>query len=93
MSAQDPNSGNESGARAEGEVLDVKDVLQAIPFDRADADVLGAWLTFRTVGDSTVVSVDADGVGPMAPVEIVTLAGMTGVTLQQLLSTNLDAGC
>lgn len=92
MSAQDPNSGIESGARAEGEVLDVKDVLQAIPIERADADLLGAWLTFRTVGDSTVVSVDAAGIGPVAPVEIVTLAGVTGVTLQQLLSNNLDAG-
>ena len=77
----------------ESEVLDVRDVLSAIPIDRADADVLGALLTFRTDGDRTLVSVDPDGSGPTVPMQIATLEGITGITLQQLLSTNLDIAC
>lgn len=81
------------GARAEAEVLDVRDVLSMIPADPAQADSLGALLTFTTIGDHTVVSVDADGAGPSVAVQIATLQGITGMTLQQLLSTNLDIGC
>jgi len=76
--------------RPESDVLDVRDVISAIPIDRADADVLGALLTFRTDGDRTLVSVDPDASGPAHPVQIATLEGITGITLQQLLSTNLD---
>ena len=90
MTTQETKPDDEAGARGEREVLDIKDVLLAIPFDRADADLLGALLTFRTVGDSTIVSVDADGSGPTAPLQIATLEGVTGVTLQQLLSNNQD---
>lgn len=75
------------------EVLEVRDVLSATHFDRPDADSLGALLTFTTVGDRTIVSVDADGEGPAAALQIATLEGITGMTLQQLLSTNLDIGC
>jgi hypothetical protein len=80
-------------AKPESEVLDVRDVLSAIPVDRADADFLGALLMFRTVGDRTLVSVDSDAGGPTHPVQIATLEGITGITLQQLLSTNLDIAC
>ena len=90
MTTHETKPDEEAGSGAEREVLDIKDVLLAIPFDRADADILGALLTFRTVGDSTIVSVDADGSGPTAPLLIATLEGITGVTLQQLLSNNQD---
>ena len=79
--------------KAESEVLDIRDVLSAIPVDPDQADSLGALLTFRTIGDHTVVSVDADGAGPSVAVQIATLEGITGLTLQQLLSNNLDIGC
>jgi hypothetical protein len=74
------------------EVLDVRDVLSATHFDRPDADSLGAQLTFTTVGDRTIVSVDAEGVDPVAPLQIATLEGITGITLQQLLN-NVDIAC
>jgi len=70
-------------------VLDVRDVLSATHFDRPDADSLGALLTFTTIGDRTIVSVDAEGVDPVAPLQIATLEGITGITLQQLLN-NID---
>ena len=74
------------------EVLDVRDVLSATHFDRPDADSLGALLTFATVGDRTIVSVGAEGVDPVAPLQIATLEGITGLTLQQLLN-NVDIAC
>jgi hypothetical protein len=67
-------------------------VLSATHFDRPDADLLGAQLTFTTVGDRTIVSVDAEGVDPVAPLQIATLEGITGITLQQLLN-NVDIAC
>lgn len=68
------------------EALDIRDVLSGIPLDDADAGFLGAYITFQTVGNSTVVVVDTDGPGPAAPIPIATLANVTGVTLQQLLN-------
>ena len=79
-------------SRPESEVLDIRDVLPAVPFDRAEAEVLGASLIFRTEGDHTVVSVDPDAGGPAAAVRIATLEGVTGITLQQLLN-NIDIAC
>jgi hypothetical protein len=75
------------------EVLDIHDVLTATHFDRPDADSLGALLTFTTIGDRTIVSVDAEGVDPVAPLQLATLEGITGITLQQLLSNNVDIAC
>ena len=57
------------------------------------ADSLGAQLTFTTVGDRTIVSVDAEGVDPVAPLQLASLEGITGITLQQLLSNNVDIAC
>jgi len=91
--AQDKNPENGSTLPAEGEVLDIRDVLSAVHYDQADADSLGALLTFRTVGDHTVVRVDANGPTPTVSLEIATLEGVTGMTLQQLLSNNLDIAC
>lgn len=80
------DSGGNVGASGPGEALDVRDVLSGIPLDTADAAVLGAYITFETVGNNTVVSVDTDGPGPSAPIQIVTLTNVTGMTLQQLLN-------
>jgi hypothetical protein len=82
---------DETSPESTPEVLDVRDVLSATHFDRPDADSLGAQLTFTTIGDRTIVSVDAAGVDPVAPFKIATLEGITGITLQQLLN-NIDAG-
>jgi hypothetical protein len=79
-------------SRPESEVLDIRDVLPAVPFDRAEAEVLGASLIFQTEGDHTVVSVDPDAGGPAVAVRIATLEGVTGLTLQQLLN-NIDIAC
>jgi hypothetical protein len=83
---------NDASPESTPEVLDVRDVLSATHFDRPDADSLGAQLTFTTVGDRTIVSVDAEGVDPVEPLQIASLEGITGITLQQLLS-NVDIAC
>ena len=83
---------HDANREATPEVLDVRDVLSATHFDRPDADSLGAMLTFATVGDRTIVSVGAEGVDPVAPLQIATLEGITGITLQQLLN-NVDIAC
>ena len=76
----------DSAPRAEGDALNVRDVLSGIAPEGADAGMLGACLTFETVGNSTVVRVDTGGAGHEAPVQLVTLEGVSGVTLQQLLN-------
>ena len=80
-------------SRPESEVLDVRDVLSVVPLDPAGADSLGALLRFRTEGDHTIISVDANGDTPSVTVQIATLEGVTGITLQQLLSNNVDIAC
>lgn len=87
MATNDPSPDNTP------EVLDIRDVLSATHFDRPDADSLGAQLTFTAVGDRTIVSVDAEGVDPVAPFQIATIEGITGITLQQLLGANVDIAC
>ena len=64
-----------------GDKLDLADVL---PGHASDPN-LGAFLTVETVGGDTVISIDADDAGSAAPVQVVTLEGITGVTLQELL--------
>ena len=93
MAAQDSKPENQAEPRGQGDVLDIRDVLSAIPLGGADADSVGASLIFRTVGDSTVVSVDPDGTGPIVALQIATLEGVSGMTLQQLLSNNVDIAC
>lgn len=51
---------------------------------------LGVWLTVETSGGNTVISIDAGRAGQAATVPVVTLEGVTGVTLQQLLNYNPD---
>ena len=85
------DAANDSTPRSEGDALNIQDVLQGIVPEGADAGALGAYLTFETVGNSTVVIVDLDGSGPSAPVQLVMLPNITGVTLQGLLNNLPDA--
>jgi Ca2+-binding RTX toxin-like protein len=71
-----------------GDVLNVHDVLPGAAQGSTDAAALGVYLKVETVGSNTVISIDADGTGSGAPVAIVTLEGVAGVTLQQLLNNN-----
>ena len=84
----DSDTVKESTPRAQGDALKVQDVLSGIVPEGADAGMLGAYLTFETVGNSTVVRVDTGGAGAEVPLQIVTLEGVTGVTLQQLLNND-----
>lgn len=68
-----------------GDKLDLGDVLLGV--DVTDPN-LGAYLTVETVGSNTVISLDADGAGGGAAVAVVTLEGISGMTLQQLLTNN-----
>ena len=69
------------------EALDIREVLSGLTPEGADAGALGAYLTFQTVGNDTVISVDADAFGPTTPVKIVTLHNVANVTLQDLLNS------
>ena len=84
MATDNAKASEGTPASAQGDVLKVNDVLSGIPSEGADA--AGAYLTFQTIGGNTVISIDADGPGPAAPVAILTLANVAGVTLQQLLN-------
>jgi len=72
----------------EGVTLNLGDVLPGAA-DVTDPG-LGAWLTFETSGGNTVISIDAGGAGEAGAVPVVTLEGVTGLTLQQLLNYNPD---
>ena len=76
------------GSAQQAQSLCLEDVL------RGDASNVGsgAFLSFETVGHDTVVSIEANGVGPALSFPVATLEGVTGVTLQQLLASNLIAG-
>ena len=71
---------------AGGDALNLHDVLPAAAQGQTTDGGLMAYLQVATVGASTVISVDADGGGGGAAVQVVTLEGVTGVTLQQLLN-------
>jgi Ca2+-binding RTX toxin-like protein len=72
-----------------GDVLNLHDVLQGtLAQNSADPGTLGAHINVQTVGSNTVISIDADGGGSAAPVQVVTLEGVSGVTLAQLLQNN-----
>ena len=69
-------------AVAGGDRLELSDVLPGT--DPTDPN-LGAYLKVETVNGNTVISVDPDGVGGAPAITVVTLEGVSGVTLQQLL--------
>jgi len=84
MATESAKSGEAGSTPAASEVLNLDDVLSGIPLD--GADTAGAYITFQTIGGSTVISVDADGPGPAQPVAVITLANVAGKTLQDLLN-------
>ncbi len=71
-----------------GDVLDLHDVLPAAAQGQTTEGALGAYISVQTVGSDTVVSVDSDGAGGAVAVQVVTLQGITGVTLADLLSNS-----
>jgi Ca2+-binding RTX toxin-like protein len=86
MSADTVKDFTVAPADAGGDVLDFSSVLPGV--DVTDPD-LAAYIGVQTVGSNTVVSIDADGAaGSGAAVAVVTLEGVAGVTLQQLLQNN-----
>lgn len=73
---------------SDGGKLELVDVLAS----NATDPNLGAFLTIDTVGGNTVISVETSGTGVGTPVQFVTLEGVTGMTLQDLLASNLITG-
>ena len=69
----------------DGDKLTLADVL---PTKEVDDPTLGAYLTVETIGSNTVISVDADAMGGAEPVQVITLEGVTDMTLAQLLNNN-----
>jgi hypothetical protein len=84
MATDNPGTGEGNSTAAPSEVLNLNDVLTGFAVEGGDN--AGACLTFQTVGDSTVVSIDTDGPGPAAPIAVLTLANVAGKTLQDLLN-------
>jgi hypothetical protein len=82
------NASEGATVSAQGDVLKVNDVLSGIALDASDA--AGAYLIFETIEDNTVISIDADGLGPEAPFAVVTLANVTGKTLQDVLNESMN---
>ena len=84
MATESAKSGEAVSTPAATEVLELNDVLSGIPLQGADA--AGAYITFESIGGSTVISIDADGAGPGEPIPVITLANVTVKTLQDLLN-------
>ena len=84
MGTESAKAGEGISTPAETDVLNLNDVLSGIAVD--GSGTAGAYITFQTIGGSTVISVDADGPGPGHPVAVITLANVTGKTLQDLLN-------
>jgi hypothetical protein len=84
VATDNPNTGEGSSTAAPSEVLNLNDVLTGFAVEGGDN--VGACLTFQTVGNSTVISIDTDGAGPAAPIAVLTLANVAGKTLQDLLN-------
>jgi hypothetical protein len=82
MATDNPNSGEGTATAAQGEVLNLSDVLSGV----GGGDSAGASLTFQTIGNSTVINIDTDGPGPAAHIAVLTLANVAGKTLQDLLN-------
>lgn len=72
-------------ALADMDKLNLSDVLAGT--DSTDPN-LGAYLKVENVNGNTVISVDADGIGTEQAFAVVTLEGVTGLTLQQLLQND-----
>lgn len=73
---------------SDGGKLELVDVLAS---DGTDPN-LGAFLTVDTIGGNTVISIGAEGSAYGASVQVVTLEGVTGMTLQDLLTSSQITG-
>jgi hypothetical protein len=80
-----PTTPETPGAVADMDKLNLSDVL---PGPDATDPNLGVYLTVETVNGNTVVSVDCGGLDSAPAVAIVTLEGVAGLTLQQLLQND-----
>jgi Ca2+-binding RTX toxin-like protein len=69
------------------DVLDIGDILPAPTQGATSAGTLNGYVTLVDDGTNTTVRVDADGGGNSFQT-LVTLNGVTGVTLQQLLDNH-----
>jgi T1SS-143 domain-containing protein len=72
---------------ANADVLDISEILPAATEGATSAGTLSGYVTLQEVGGNTVVQVDADGGGNTFQT-LVTLNGVTGVTLQMLLDNH-----
>ena len=72
-------------ANAGGDVLDLSDLLTDSGYS-GDAATLQNFVAVTESSGNTIVSVDADGAGSAAAQTVVTLQGVTNVTLQDLLN-------
>lgn len=82
------NPVRETTSSSHADALKIQDVLSGMLPEGAEAGMLGAYLKIETVGGNTVISVDT-GAAPGIAVPIVTLEGITGVTLQDLLNNEI----
>lgn len=86
VAAGDPSRGADFARTAQDlETLNLQDVLRS-DLACTHGEAVGVFLSFETIGNDTVISVEANGANVMA--SIATLEGVTGITLQQLLSAN-----
>ncbi|OGA44700.1 MAG: hypothetical protein A3G24_13485 [Betaproteobacteria bacterium RIFCSPLOWO2_12_FULL_62_13] len=82
------NPVSETTSSSHADALNIQDVLSGIVPEGAEAGMLGAYLKIETVGGNTVISVEAGAPAAIA-FPIVTLEGVTGVTLQDLLNNQI----
>ena len=82
MMAALPETAATPALAASVDALNLSDVLPS-----TDPN-LGAYFKVETVDGNTVISVDPDGVGSTPAMTVVTLEGVTGLTLQQLLQND-----
>jgi len=84
MATENAGQGEGTSTAVQGEVLNLNDVLTGFAVEGGDN--AGASLTFQTIGNSTVINIDTDGPGSAAHIAVLTLANVTGKTLQELLN-------
>lgn len=70
------------------EPLDIGDVLSSVAGGGTDPDATGAYVTFEALGGDTLVTVGLKGATDTPALTVLTLEGVTGFTLQQLLQND-----
>lgn len=84
MATDNAGQGEGHSTAAQSEVLNLNDVLTGFAVEGGDN--AGACVTFQTIGNSTVINIDADGAGSAAHIAVLTLTNVAGKTLQDLLN-------